>query len=292
MNVLLIVNSALIMKTSLKILLGATTFTVALATSAQAQTLMLNFRATGGPTGANLTNSPLHTSEPSFTDTTWNNVSNSDVTSGLLYADGSSATGVAFDLGLADLDVSSTVILSSNPGKVSNLGNNTNTGVYAGDSVAKGGIFAGNTTDRLEIGLQVTGLAAGTYEVFVTGRNTNGQNSSELPYTYYASAGTEGADFDFSGYDSSSVTFISDDNTSSWVDGGNYGKFTITLAAGEALNIVSNGDGGKGDAGSSFGSANRGFLNSVQISMIPEPQTWALILGLASLGVLALRRRK
>ena len=82
------------MNTSLKILLGATTLTVALATSAQAQTLMLNFRSSGGPTGANLTNSPLHTSEPSFTDTTWNNVSNSDVGSGLLYADGSAATGV------------------------------------------------------------------------------------------------------------------------------------------------------------------------------------------------------
>ncbi|WP_269542111.1 PEP-CTERM sorting domain-containing protein [Cerasicoccus fimbriatus] len=280
------------MNTSLKILLGATTLTVALATSAQAQTLMLNFRSSGGPTGANLTNSPLHTSEPSFTDTSWNNISNSDVGSGLLYADGTAATGVAFDLGIANLDVSTTVDLATTPTSANNLGLQANTGVYEGNSVGTGGIFSGSGPDRNQIGLQVTGLAAGTYEIYITGRNTNGQSTGELLYSYYAGTGVAGSNFDFSGYDSSSVSFMGSDQTAAWVDGGNYGKITITLAAGEALNIVSNGDGGKATGSSSFGTANRGFLNSVQISMIPEPQTWALIIGLVSLGVLALRRRK
>lgn len=283
------------MKIPVKLILSSFALTSVLISTAEAQVLMLNFRATGGPTGGNLTNSPYNTVNPDFTDTSWNNVSNADVSSGLLYADGSAATGVAFNLGMADLAVSSTVDLSIDPGKVSDLGGKTNTGVYAGDSIGTGGIFDGATTDRLEVGLQVTGLAAGTYEVYVTGRNTSGDITGTLPYTYYAGAGTAGTNFDFSSYNSASLTFEGTGSTSAWVEAGgvdaNYGKFTITLSAGEALNIVSNGDGGISAGGQPVGSANRGFLNSVQIVAIPEPQTWALILGFGVLVGAVVRRR-
>lgn len=264
-----------------------------LLSSASAQVLMLNFRDSGGPSGSNLTNSPYNTADPSFSDTTWNNVSNSDVTSDLFYADGAAATGVAFDLGLANLNTSTVVDLSNNPASASNLGNQTNTGVYSGDSVGKGGIFSGSGPDRLQIGLQVTGLAAGTYEIYVTGRNTNvGNGGNTLPYTYYAGTGAAG-NFDFSSYDNASVSFTGTEKTAAWVEAGNaeanYGKFTITLGAGEALNIVSNGDGGTANGNP----ANRGFLNSVQIVNIPEPGAWAMIFGsVALVGVAFLRRRR
>lgn len=275
---------------NLKKILAVSTLTAGFATLASAQVLMLNFRSSDGPSGVNLTNSPYHTANPGFTDTTWNNVSNSDVASGLLWADGSAASGVGFDLGLADLDVSTTVNLSTAVGSASNLGGAANTGVYSGNSIGTGGIFSGSSADRLQVGLQVTGLSAGIYEVFVTGRNTNSGGDGDLLYSYYASEGTAGNNFDFSGYASGSVTFTSQtDAVSSWVETGNananYAKFTVTIASGEAINIVSNGDGGKG------GDANRGFLNSVQISAIPEPHTWAMIFGTLAFGIVLIRRK-
>ncbi|WOO43270.1 PEP-CTERM sorting domain-containing protein [Rubellicoccus peritrichatus] len=267
-----------------------------LATLAGAQVLMLNFRNTGGPSSGNLTNSPYNTENPGFADTTWNNVSNSDVGSGLFWADGTAATGIGFDLGVANLDVSTVVDLSTAVGSANNLGTIVNTGIYAGDSIATGGIFNGSTTDRFELGLQVTGLTAGTYEVYVTGRNTNANNSATLPYTYYASGGVSGANFDFADYDSASVSFSgSTDATAAWVEAGNadanYGKFIVSISAGEALNIVSNGDGGQGTGGSPVGTANRGFLNSVQIVAVPEPGTWALMFGIAVFVCVVIRRK-
>lgn len=267
-----------------------------LASLASAQVLMLNFRSSSIPSGGNLTNSPYNTENPGFSDTTWNNVSNSDVASGLLWADGTSATGIGFDLGVANRALNgaagTTVDLTTSVTTANDLGSNTNIDVYLGNSVGTGGIYSGTTSSRLQVGLQVTGLDAGIYEVYVTGRNTNAGTGSDLPYTYYASSGVAGANFDYSGYDSASLSFIGVNSSSSaWVEtgntGANYAKFTISLSAGEALNIVSDGDGGT----TSSGAANRGFLNSVQIVAVPEPQTITVMLGGLAFGFVLIRRK-
>lgn len=262
----------------------------------QAEVIMFNFSGGSTPSDANLTNSPYHSDNPSFTDTTWNNVSNADESAGSLsFADGTTASGVALNLGVADLTISSTVDLSDNPSSANNLGTKVSTGIFAGDSVGTGGVYDGSGADRRVIGAQITGLPAGTYDVYIQGINTNvayNEAGISLPFEFAAGAGTAGADFDFTGYNSATVTYETNQvNASSWLEAGNglasnYGKIRVTLAAGQALNLVSNGDGGKSNTGDS----NRGFLNSAQIVTIPEPGS-LILLGLGALAVMIVRRR-
>lgn len=256
---------------------------ITLTASAGATTLMLNFRNSGGPTGANLTNSPLHTADSGFTDTAWNNLSVGDVGAGsLIWADGTTATGVALDLGtITDITASTVVDLTSTPSNSNNLGSATDTGIYAGDSVGTGAIFNGSSsTPNRGLGFQITGLDAGIYEVYVSGRNTNAPTGFPIENSFSLGAGTAGSSFDYSGYDNASITYTSTtDATSAWVEGDNYVKYTVTLAAGETLDLAA------------YGSA-RGFINSVQITTVPEPGTYAFLAGLLGLGVVIIRRRK
>lgn len=63
-----------------------------------------------------------------------------------------------------------TVDLATQPTRVSNLASVYNAGIYSGTSVGRDAIFLSNSW---AIGGQVTGLAAGTYDIDVTSRNTN-----------------------------------------------------------------------------------------------------------------------
>ena len=72
-------------------------------------------------------------------------------------------------------------------------------------------------------------------------------------------------------------------STASWVEGENYVKVQVTLAAGEYLTIVSEGVNSSSSQGD-----GRGFLNSIAVTPVPEPMTVALL----GLGGLFLRRRK
>lgn len=134
-----------------------------LAATAQAQVLMLDF---GPTTTTATTNSPYHTANTSFTGTTWNTVGTADVASGLLFATGSAATGVSLNLGAAS--GSTTLNLSSTPTGSSTLGSTVNTGVYAGTSVGTDAIFTGNNGTSTSVGLQIAGLSAGTYDVYIS----------------------------------------------------------------------------------------------------------------------------
>ena len=264
--------------------------TLNLSTWVSADTLMLNFRASSGPTGTNLTNSPLHTAVPSFTDTVWNNVNNSDASVGSLdWSDGNEASGVAFVLGtVTDSSVSQLVDLTGSVSSVSNLGNQTSAGIYSGDSIGKGGIFNGTSTQPEKgLGIQFTGLAAGTYNVYLSGRNTNSTNPSfPLTNSFHIGSGTAGSNFDYSAYESRTISYAGTDNaTTAWVAASddatkdNYAKFTITLAEGAALNIAADG-------------SARGFLNSIQLVAVPEPSAFALLLGAAAILLLPTRRKR
>ncbi|HEY0944177.1 MAG TPA: PEP-CTERM sorting domain-containing protein [Opitutaceae bacterium] len=274
--------------------LGAA-FALALATTAHAQVLMLDFGPTS-PTGASTTNSPYHTAAgSSFTDGTWNVVGTADVTSGLLFSNNTAATGVSVNLGKS---TTTTIALDSQPATSSALGSPTNTGVYSGTSVGTDGIFSGSNTSNNSIGLQIGGLAAGTYDIYVTARNTNtGSDATGNSQTVYLGSSSTSGNFDFGSYGSnaSTLTYPTKSSatlyTASWVEGENYVKLSVTLSAGEFLNLAVDGTalGSGGDT--------RGFLNSVQIvstgaSPIPEPSTYAALAGAVVLGLVVLRRRR
>jgi hypothetical protein len=139
--------------------------------SSNASLLMLDF----GPntvTGAALTNSPYVGSSG---ETTWNKVQLANITSGLLYADGTAASGISIKLGRS----SSTAGNQHNfvyaaPGSSLLLGGGTFDGVYFGtNSVGRDGITYGTPPVTNLVGASIVGLAAGTYEVYTIGFNAN-----------------------------------------------------------------------------------------------------------------------
>lgn len=256
-----------------------------------AQVLMLDF----GPDGI-LTkyeaSSPYHTASPGFTATNWNPVHTADIASGgLFYADGTVATNVSLDLGSNDSLAGTTLDLSGGVREHSLIGTMDNVGIYTYETAdnttfsaaARDGIFT--SAGAGSVGLQVGGLAAGSYDIYVTARKNNTTNA--YSHTVYAGSSASAGNFIFGAYDNATLTYPSGGSiyTASWVEGENYLKFNVTLGAGELLNLVVQGDDTSTTAG-------RGFLNSVQIVAIPEPSAIALIAGGLAIGLATLRRRR
>ena len=259
----------------MKILHLAPLALISSALSAGGSILMLDFGSTE-VTGDTRLNSPYHTAAGAgFTDVGWNRVERADVSTGLVYSNGTAATGITMNLGVAPASGATTLVaLGSVPGSSSGLGTVVSTGIYASPSVGRDGIFgvAGQS-----LGVQVTGLAPGIYEIFIIGRNTNISNSIAKSYV---GTGVAGVDFDFSGLTPVTINYTNLTSTSSWIEGVNYSRHTITLGAGDGLNIATQGT----DSDSQF----RGFLNSIQIvQQVPEPSTAAF---LSTLLLFALRR--
>lgn len=240
-----------------------------------AQTLMFDFGPTT-PTGANLTNSPGHfaTAIPG-TDTTWNLIGTSDVLSGLLYGNGTAATGVSIATGHESTASSNSLSFTVNPGFSAALGSQVNSGIYIGDSVATDGIYHSNTA-AYAVGVQIGGLAAGQYEIYISGRNTNVNGS--YAQRFYASASGASTTFDFT----SVPVFAVANSGTAWAEGTTYARFNVTLTEGDVLNLATEGTG--------TSAAGRGFLNSVQIVAVPEPSSMGL-LGFGVLTLLLARKR-
>lgn len=261
---------------------------LALSVSVSAQVLMLDF----GPTpaaGASLTSSPYHSVNGS-TGSFWNKIELADKSAGSLSwstaTEPGNATGVSVNLGATTTNGSTLINLANNPTRNLALGNPVNTGVYAGSSVATDAIFSGaSKTDHLAAGIQVGGLAAGTYDIYITARNTN--TSAIQKQRLYAAATAGASTFDFSGYIQKTLSFTST-QSASWMENSNYVVLSVTLAANQVLNIASLGLVGDGDEA-------RGFLNSIQIvntTAIPEPSAFAFLAGLLGLGAAACTRRR
>jgi hypothetical protein len=260
------------------------------ASAASAQVIMLDFGPTAA-TGANLTNSPYHTSSGS-TDNNWNTFSTADRLSGLSYSTSAAATATGVSVNLGSATTGTTINLDTQPVTSSALGNPTSAGIYAGSSVGTDGIFTttNGATGVTRVGMQVGGLQAGTYDIYITARNTN-TAALAATYTQTAYIGTSSTlgNFDFSGFTNLGTLTYANPNastsfTSTWVQGENYLKLSVTLSANDYLNLAIAGG----------GSENRGFLNSVQIvntTIIPEPSAFAAFAGLGALGLVGLRRR-
>lgn len=264
----------LILSTALKTICAATL--VAVSTEAvQAAAFMLDF----GPTsvGTATTLSPYHAVNPSFTDTVWNSsLGTADVSSGLLYSDNSPATGVTINLGTGS---GTTSILTTAPGSSSALGTGINTGIYGGStSVARDAIFNSFTS----ISMQISGLAAGTYDIYYVGRNTNRGLTDNYTQSIFAGSSASAGNFNWSGYNTSMITYGgANTNTSSWVLGQNYAKATVTLGTGNMLNLGFSGT----------GIETRGFVNALQVVAVPEPSVSLLLAAGLFVYILAARRR-
>jgi hypothetical protein len=269
---------------------------LAAAPSASAVALMLDFGPTAITTGS-FTNSPYH-AVSGVTDGTWKSSIVGDVNSGLFYSDNSPATNVAVNMGVSYASTvigqtATTINLGLNTFNTTALtGSATNTGVYADTSAGRDGIFTSNNNNPY-IGLQVTGLSAGTYDIYIVARNTNtGADQAAYTQTAYAGKSASVGNFDFSAYSATSESLLypsgpTNTYSSNWVEGSNYVKLSITLTSGEYLNLAV--------AGGGTGAAARGFLNSVQIvstSTVPEPSTYAVLGGLVALGLAIHRRRR
>lgn len=275
---------------SLRLLLcGASALAFAVVSSAQV--LMMDFGPTS-TTGGSLTNSPYHTADNTFTGTSWNKLGTADVASGLLWSNGAAATGVSVNLGATTTDASRTIGLANTPSNGTGLsGSAMTTGVYADSSPGRDGIFTGSSSGNIRaVGLQISGLTTGTYDIYMTGRNTN--TNAGHTQNFYAGKAASSGDFTFTDtgtFASKSITYFAaptaQNDAWSATTLANYAKFSITITSGEVLQLAV--FGGTGDS--------RGFLNSVQIvntAPIPEPASAGLLLGLAAVtGAACLRRR-
>jgi hypothetical protein len=254
-----------------------------LCSQSDAAVLMLDF---GGTTVAapDRTNSPYHSVDGAFTDSTWSAQGLANDSSHV-WSDGSAATGVAVNLFKGN--AGSTTLASGgwSSSSASLNGSDVNTGVYADTSVGRDGSMMTNTfTDHRSIGVQVVGLASGEYDVYLTGRNTN-YIVDEHTVNFYAAAASTAGGFNFGSYASESTTFAASatDKVSAWqftpgnASANNYVKLTVTLSeANPYLNI------------GSIGSGTNGIFSSIQVVAVPEPASLGLV---AAMGLIARRRR-
>lgn len=245
-----------------------------------ANLVMLDFGPTT-VTGAEQSNSPYHTATPGFTDTTWNKIETSDVASGILNSDGTAATGVSVNVGRSSsLDIN--VLTFAGAPNQATLGTMTNTGVFAGTSVGKDGIFYEDI-----VGVAIGGLTENTYEIYIVGANTNKSTSDGATIGFWAIATAGTSNLDTSSYLGSPQGTSTNSIAASWVEGSNYAKLTVTLTPSNPfLTIFSTG---------TTANEDRGFINSIQVSQIPESSHTGAALGAGAILLLVfmqLRRRK
>ena len=257
---------------SLPRIFSAAVMLAALGSAAQAQTVLLDF---GSGTVANDANSPGHQRDPTrVSGLKWNQVSTTDVTSIADQFD--LPTGVAVDLGQETSGTSSIMSWTTTTVSAQAGGAGVNSGVYAGQA---GHSFTFANTSNAELGARISGLSAGKYVVYVSGRNTNTTVLTVPQAISFTTRPNSTANFDYSALTSKTIS-NNDITSSTWQDGVHYVvSDEMTLAAGDDIILISKGT----------QTESRGFLNSVEIVAVPEP-TFVGLLGIAGIGMLARRR--
>jgi hypothetical protein len=201
-----------------------------------------------------------------LSQTSWNNVTADN--SSLVYSDGTAATGVSVDLGRSDFGNSGAANFNNNNITSSALGGQLTLGIYTNTSPVRDGVFATGTAtvNTNFIGLRVNGLPAGTYTVYISGRNTS--TAATAPERFFCTNGSTATSFSFS---TNTTPWVDEANsastpggtltqndaiTSTFAYGDNCVLLTATLGAGQSLFLAA-----VGVATNEF----RGFISAVQI---------------------------
>jgi hypothetical protein len=256
---------------------------------ASAASLLLDF----GPTtitSTELTNSPGHTTGAvPLSETAWNTVGSADISSGLLYSDGTAATGVSLNLGqevtignrIINYTIANNLAATLTGSNGATLGTDYGTG--ASSPAARDGLFVNgtNAASNAALGLRVDGLDAGTYTLYFVGRNTN--TATVTPLQFYVGTGASASTFDFSALTETDLSNGLTSGNNSFVLGNQYNSATVTISAGQSIFLAADGP--------TTGSEKRGFLNSLEIvQSAPEPSFISLTAG--GLALVFLRRQR
>lgn len=260
-------------------------------TPMRAASLLLDFGPTTVSSDA-LTNSPGHaTGAVSASETTWNKVTGADVGSGLLYGNGSGASGVSLNLGLETtignniLDFAAANDFKDLTGtRAAQLGLDYSNAAGTNAAAAKDGLFRNGTSNGSQsaaIGLRIDGLAVGMYTIYLVGRNTNATAAAGT--VFYASVGATANTFNFSSLAGAVLSNAFTESNDAWIAGNQYNTRTVTITeAGQSMYIAVEG----------YSVDYRGFMNSVEIVSVPEPSVGVLLAGSAGALVIAGTRRR
>lgn len=244
-------------------------------------------------TGADLSNSPLHAADGSFTDTSWNsiNTTTTGAKSGFSYADGTAATGVTLHVGRSSNNPWSTVTFAGGPTNVTSTSNPASlSGVFStSTSIGRDGHYAANASGSGDpaptrlMAVAIGGLAAGTYDIYVVGLNPNIALGGSMGF--WAVEQSSIANFDATALVGGGAQATTTNSVSaSWIEGGNYAKLTVTLSSSDSyLTLLSLG---------LTEAEQRGFINAIQIVAIPEPANAVGLSAVLVAGGAFFRRRR
>ena len=249
------------------------TLFLATAGMASAVTLQLDLGGTNGVYAG--TDAPA-----GITDSSWNGVgTGATATTGLLYGDGTMATGVSVETGRSATN--GPTVIDWSIGAASSRNNAAGdpvTGIY--DTLLTSSWFFG--TNNQNIGVRVTGLAPGEYDVYAIAREP-----TEFTRTYDVGigVGTTTAPVGLLADTAVTTTSLGDaTGSTTWIDGQNFALQRVTVVnESDWVTVISD-------------PTNERFatLSGLQIvsvpAPIPEPSSIAL-LGLGLAGYMGRRRR-
>lgn len=197
----------------------------------------------------------------------WNTVVNAN-NSSLVYSDGTAASGVSVIVGRSDYGAGNAIDFNNKLISSSALGSQLIAGIYTNTSPLKDGIFATGTSTVLTnaLGIRIDGLAAGTYTLYISGRNTStAVTASEL---FFATNGPAASSFSFSTNTTPSTLEVNSAApigsapnpalaiTGTFAYGDNCVSLVVNLNAGESVYLAATG----------VTNECRGFLNAVAIA--------------------------